>query len=225
MLQKKASGVRTALLYWEDPYVKSFKARVVRVEGNRVALDRSCFYPRGGGQVGDTGFIENMKVVDTSKDDEGTVWHVLEKECPFSESQEVSGVLDWDRRYRTMRLHSAAHIVYYMMERVYGLECKPASSGIVDPLKDRSDYLFSQSIDKAKLKELEELSNRFVAENKPITTWTDEKGRRHWLTEGLPEMFCGGTHVKNTSEIGRVAVRRGSKPGAGKERIEITLAE
>ena len=217
--------MKTVPLYWEDPYMKEFKAIVLKVEGNKVALDRSCFYPRGGGQVGDTGFIDNVRVLDTVKDEEGLVWHVLEVEASFHEGQEVSGVIDWDRRYRIMRLHSAAHVVYYMMLQVFGSECKPPTSGIVDHLKDRSDYLFTQSIDKEKLKQVEELANCFIAENKPIKTWTDEKGVRHWLVEGLPEMFCGGTHLKNTSEIGVVRVKRGSKPGAGKERIEITLAE
>lgn len=205
--------------------MKGFKSRVVEVEGNEVALDRSCFYPRGGGQVGDTGFIGDLKVVDTVKDGGGLIWHLLEVEAPFHEGQEVSGVIDWDRRYRIMCLHSAAHIVYHMMARVFGPQCRPASSGIVDHRKDRTDYLFPQGLDREKLKEVEELANNFIAENKPIRTWTDEEGIRHWLTEGLPEMLCGGTHLKNTSEIGPIRVKRGKKPGAGKERIEITLVE
>lgn len=217
--------MKTVPLYWEDPYLKEFKARVVKVEGNRVALDRSCFYPRGGGQVGDTGLVENMKVLDTVKDEEGLVWHVLEGEAPFSEGQEISGTIDWERRFKIMRLHSAAHVVYYMMLKVFGSECRPPTSGIVDDLKDRSDYLFSQGIDKEKLKQVEDLANQFISDGKPIKTWTDEKGTRHWFVKGLPEMFCGGTHLRNTSEIGVVRVKRGSKPGAGKERIEITLAE
>jgi len=217
--------LKTVPLYWEDPYLKEFKARVVKVEGNRVALDRSCFYPRGGGQVGDTGLVENMKVLDTVKDEEGLVWHVLEGEAPFSEGQEISGTIDWERRFKIMRLHSAAHVVYYMMLKVFGSECRPPTSGIVDDLKDRSDYLFSQGIDKEKLKQVEDLANQFISDGKPIKTWTDEKGTRHWFVKGLPEMFCGGTHLRNTSEIGVVRVKRGSKPGAGKERIEITLAE
>lgn len=217
--------MKTVPLYWEDPYLKEFKARVVKVEGNRVALDRSCFYPRGGGQVGDTGLVENMKVLDTVKDEEGLVWHVLEGEASFSEGQEISGTIDWERRFKIMRLHSAAHVVYYMMLKVFGSECRPPTSGIVDDLKDRSDYLFSQGIDKEKLKQVEDLANQFISDGKPIKTWTDEKGTRHWFVKGLPEMFCGGTHLRNTSEIGVVRVKRGSKPGAGKERIEITLAE
>lgn len=217
--------MKTIALYWEDPYMREFKAKVVKVEGNKVALDRSCFYPRGGGQVGDTGVIEKVKVVDTVKDEEGTIWHVLETETPFQVGQEVSSVIDWDKRYRTMRLHSAAHIVYYKMLDIFGSQCKPPASGIVDYLKDRSDYLFPEGIDREKLKQVEDLANRFIAENKPIKTWTDEAGIRHWLSEGLPEMHCGGTHVKNTSEIGRIRVERGKKPGAGKERIEIILTE
>jgi len=205
--------------------MKAFKAKVIKIEGNRVALDRSCFFPRGGGQVADTGFIENVKVVDVIKDDEGVVWHVLEAEAPFKDGQEVSGVIDWDKRFRTMRLHSAAHIVYYMMIEVFGSQCSPPSSGIVDHLKDRSDYIFPEGIDKEKLKQVEMMANRFIGRNSPIKTWTDENGVRHWLVEGLPEMRCGGTHVKNTLEIGMIKVERGKKPGAGKERIEITLVD
>jgi len=217
--------LKTLPLYWEDPYMREFKAKVVKVEGNKVALERSCFYPRGGGQVGDTGVIEKAKVVDTVKDEEGTIWHILETETPFHVGQEVSGVIDWDKRYKTMRLHSAAHIVYYKMVDVFGSQCKPPASGIVDSLKDRSDYLFPEGLDREKLKQAETLANGFIAENIPIKTWTDEEGIRHWLSEGLPEMHCGGTHVKNTSEIGHVRVERGKKPGAGKERIEIILTE
>jgi Ser-tRNA(Ala) deacylase AlaX len=210
----------TRKLYWEDPYTKEFDARVVSVDENKVVLDQTAFYPRGGGQVGDTGEISDIRVLDTIKEDERIV-HVLESKPNFSLGSSVHGKIDWERRHKIMRLHSAAHIVYYFMKEVYpGAEI--ASSGIVDDKKVREDYLI-EPFYRENLKLVENKANEFIQQGKDIKTWVDENGRRHWLVEGLPEMFCAGTHVKNTKEIGRISVRRGSKPGKGKERIEISL--
>jgi Ser-tRNA(Ala) deacylase AlaX len=213
----------TRKLFWEDPYQKEFDAKVLEINGNQVVLDQTCFYPMGGGQVGDTGEINGIKVVDTKKDEEEKIFHFLEREPDFKVGDVVHGKIDWERRHKIMRLHSAAHIVYNFMIQVYGDSCKPLTSGIVDENKDRLDYSFPQPIDREKLKIVEQKANEFIEMGSEVKWWTDEDGRRHWLTEGMPEMFCGGTHVKNTKEIGRIAVRRGSKPGAGKERIETIL--
>jgi len=213
----------TRKLFWEDPYQKEFDAKVLRIDGNNVILDQTCFYPRGGGQVGDIGEIKEIRVIDTIKDEEENVIHILEKEPSFKIGDIVHGKIDWERRYKIMRLHSAAHIVYYIMVELFGEGCKPSTSGIVDDSKDRADYSFEQSIDREKLKIVEQKANEFIISEKEIKWWTDENGRRHWLVEGMPEMFCGGTHVSNTKEIGRIVVKRGSKPGTGKERIETLL--
>jgi len=213
----------TKKLFWEDPYQKEFDAKVLEINGNQVVLDQTCFYARGGGQLGDTGEINGIRVVDTIKDEEEKIFHVLEKEPDFKVGDTVHGRIDWERRHKIMRLHSAAHIVYHFMVTVYGESCKSLTSGIVDENKDRLDYSFEQSIDKEKLNVVNQKSNEFIEMEKEIKWWTDENGRRHWLVEGMPEMFCGGTHVKNTKEIGKILVKRGSKPGAGKERIETLL--
>jgi alanyl-tRNA synthetase len=111
------------------------------------------------------------------------------------------------------------------MQEVFGKEVKPASSGLVDEEKDRTDYLFETSLDQNKLKECERRVNEIIKEAHDVKTWNDpsQGGKRMWKLEPYPIMMCGGTHVKNTKEIGEVAISRGKKPGRGKERIDIAL--
>lgn len=216
----------TILLFRQDAYMKEFDATVVRCKENTLVLDRTCFFPRGGGQVGDTGEIAGVRVVDTQKGGDDEVIHVLDRVVQFTVGQHVHGIIDWGRRYRIMRLHSAAHLVYFSMREVFGDSCRPASSGLLDEVKDRSDYLFDPPLDREKLGEVEARVNQLVAAGLPIAHAAEKNDgeRLMWRVEPFEAMACGGTHVRNTSEIGRVAVRRGSKPGKGKERIEVTLA-
>jgi alanyl-tRNA synthetase len=212
-------------LYRLDPYMREFDATVTRIGENYVTLDRTCFYPQGGGQAGDTGQILGTRVLNTIIE-EGEIRHVTGEKPPFKPGQLIHGELDWERRLRIMRLHSASHLVYYAMQEVFGSACKPASSGMLDEAKDRSDYLFNEPLDKAKLATVEERVNHLVADSLPITHATAEEsgGRLMWRIEPFPPMACGGTHVKNTAEIGRIVLKRGSKPGRGRERVELTLA-
>jgi alanyl-tRNA synthetase len=216
---------QTKRSYWVDPYRREFDARVVNIVGNEVVLDQTCFYPRGGGQVSDTGVIDSIRVTEVLDRDDGTIAHILEKPLPSRIGDFVHGKIDWEKRYRTMRLHSASHILYYVMQQVFGGEVKPASSGLVDEKKDRTDYLFDTSLDREKLRETEQKINEITREEREIKTWNDvsQGGKRMWKLEPFPVMMCGGTHVRNTKEIGEIEVSRGKKPGRGKERIEITL--
>jgi len=202
-----------------------FDAAVTRAEDNFVVLDGTCFFPQGGGQAGDTGEISGSKIVDTLSDGE-EVRHITEGAAPFKPGQLVHGAIDWQRRYRIMRLHSASHLVYYVMQEVFGDSCRPASSGMLDDVKDRSDYLFDEPLDRGRLALVEDRVNHLIANGLPITHSLEpgSKERLLWRVAPFPAMACGGTHVRNTAEIGRVSLRRGSKPGRGRERIELTLA-
>lgn len=217
----------TKRLYWENPYRREFEARVVALDGNEVILDETCFYPRGGGQVSDTGVIDSVRVIDVVDNEEGRISHVLEKPLSKMVGDKIHAEIDWEKRHRTMRLHSASHILYYVMQEVFGGEVKPASSGLVDEKKDRTDYLFETSLDQKKLKETEGKVNEIIRAAHEIKTWNEpsQNGKRMWKLDPFPVMMCGGTHVKNTKEIGQVEVSRGKKPGRGKERIEITFEE
>jgi Ser-tRNA(Ala) deacylase AlaX len=204
--------------------MKDFEARVVSVNGKEVALDRTCFFPQGGGQVGDTGFLNDVRVVDTRKDAEYNITHFLENAAQFKAGDVARGGIDWEKRYRTMRLHSAAHVVYYLMIDVFGEGCRLASSGIVNEKKDITDYL-TESFDRERLAVVESRANELIKKGGEIRTWSDESksNYRYWEVDGFPKMPCGGTHPKRLEEIGEIIVVRGKKPGAGKERVEITL--
>jgi len=226
----------TKKLFYEDPYQKEFEAKVIEIQDTKVVLDRTCFYPEGGGQVGDSGEINGIKVINTIKEGAeivkvngqeissgGKVFHVLEFTPNFSSGDTVKSSIDWDRRYRTMKLHSASHIMEYFLFQIFG-EMERLGTN-VDNKKDRSDYGSQEKLNPEKLVEVEKLCNDFISKSKEIRTYpsTSNENIRVWECDNI-KMFCGGTHVKNTSEIGKIRLKRENK-GAGKERVETYLVE
>jgi len=211
----------TKKLFNDDPYLTSFKGQVVRVDGNIVELDQTAFYPEGGGQVGDTGVIGGVRVVDTRKDN-GTIRHILEAPPVFGVGDEVEGEIDWDRRYLIMRLHSAAHIMEHFFWQSIGMIDRVGSR--VDEKKDRADYAYEGRLPAEGLAKAQEDTNAFISEGHEITISPDPERPeiRIWRC-GPVEMPCGGTHVRNTSEIGAVKLKR-KNPGKGVERVETSLA-
>jgi len=212
----------TEKLYNEDPYMRRFEATVVSIDGNEVALDRTAFYPEGGGQVGDTGLIGGVRVADTQIRD-GRVVHVLEAPPGFGAGDAVQGEIDWERRHRIMRLHSAAHIMEHFLHRELGEIARLGSR--VDDEKDRADYAYEGRLPADALMRVEEAANRLIAEDREIAIRLDPRrpGIRIWSCGGI-EMPCGGTHVRGTGEIGAIRLRR-RNPGRGVERVETALAE
>jgi alanyl-tRNA synthetase len=212
----------TLRLYYEDPYMREFEAVVLAIEGEGVILDQTAFYPEGGGQASDTGTISGVRVINTILD-QGRIIHLLEKTPPFLIGDTVQGTLDWDRRYSIMKLHSAAHIVEYFLFQRLGPLRRLGSH--VDERKDRADYAYEGRLPPEALKWVEARVNNFIVEGHPIdiTLDPDRPGWRIWRC-GPMEMYCGGTHVRNTREIGRIRLRR-RNPGRGIERVETLLAE
>jgi alanyl-tRNA synthetase len=211
----------TIKLYDEDPYLIKFKARVVSMDENSVELNRTAFYPEGGGQIGDTGSLGGLTVVDTQIEGD-TIIHMLESSPTFSVGDEVDGEVDWERRYRIMKLHSAAHIMeYFLWERLGEFE---RLGSRVDESKDRADYAYEGRLPSEGLKKAEEDTNRFLEGGHEIGILSDPErpGIRIWSC-GPIEMPCGGTHVRNTEEIGAVRLKR-KNPGRGVERVETSLA-
>ncbi|MEM3427389.1 MAG: alanyl-tRNA editing protein [Nitrososphaerales archaeon] len=213
--------MRTARLYWIDPYISDFNAKVEYINGKEVVLDGTYFYPQGGGQIYDTGTISEIRVVKVRREGD-LIIHTLESEPNFQVGSVVECKVDWSRRYKIMKLHSSAHLLYYAMQEEFGEECRPASPGLTDDVKSREDYIFKEKIDLQRLRRVEEKVNALIAANLNIHTWSEGE-TRYWKIEPYPPMLCGGTHPKKTGEIGAVKVSRGKKPGAGKERIEVTL--
>jgi len=208
----------TTRLYDQDHYLAEFDARVSEIDGLNVVLDQTAFYAQSGGQAGDRGTINGEEVVDT-RIIEGEHVHVMSEEPRFSVGDDTHGVIDWDRRYRIMKIHSASHIMEHFFFKNFGALERLGSN--VDEKKDRSDYRTDERLDSEKLKKTEDEINAFLAEGHEITIEVDDDGMRTW-TCGTINDHCGGTHVWNTSEIGLINLKR-KNPGRGKERVETSL--
>ena len=210
----------TTRLYDEDHYLAEFDAKVTEIDGLNVVLDQTAFYALAGGQVGDKGTINGEPVTDTIFID-GKHVHVMAEEPSFSVDDSVHGAIYWDRRYSTMKIHSASHVMEHFFYENYGVLERLGSN--VDDKKDRSDYRTDDRLDPEKLKKTEDEINAFLLEGHEITIEVAEDGMRTWRC-GPVEDHCGGTHIRNTSEIGLIKLKR-KNPGRGKERVETSLKE
>jgi alanyl-tRNA synthetase len=207
-------------LYNSDPYLREFEAKVLSIKNNNVELDKTAFYPEGGGQVGDTGLLNDVKVVNIQIIEE-RIYHMMDTIPTFSVGNIVKGNLDWERRYKIMKLHSAAHVMEYFLYQELGELDRLGSR--VDDVKDRADYVYEGRLPPEALKKVEEATNQFLVERHKIEILLDpsKPGIRIWRC-GPMEMLCGGTHVLNTREIGSIKLRR-RNPGKGVERVETSL--
>jgi len=234
----------TELLFRDDAYLKTATARVVAVRDDKVELDRTIFYPLGGGQPGDTGFLtrgngDRVAIADTRKGETpGSVAHVIATGSALPEVGEaVSLEIDWERRYALMRLHTALHVMSCVV-------IAPVTGGNIAPDKARLDFDIDITLlDPEKIAQgTNELIARGVATE---TVWiTDEEldarpelvktmsvqpprgaGRIRLLR--IPDIDlqpCGGTHVANIAEIGGIQVLRIRNEGKRNKRVEIALA-
>jgi Ser-tRNA(Ala) deacylase AlaX len=214
----------TMKLFWEDPYLTVCKAKITSIEGNRVKVDRTIFYAFSGGQKSDQGTIAGHKVVSATKlgDKESIIdiEYELESEPRLEIGQEVEMRIDGNRRANLMRLHSVAHIAYFFLVEKFG-KLKVIGSNIAAD-KARVDFLTDHNL--SDLDDIEQRLNAFLKEGHVIKRYQDSSSPDLWWWEcGSWKMPCGGTHVRNTAEIGNVLLKRKTK-GSGKERIEIFLA-
>ncbi|MBL7169853.1 MAG: phenylalanine--tRNA ligase subunit beta [Candidatus Aenigmarchaeota archaeon] len=211
--------IDTERLFYQDPYMKETKAKVTEINGKEVVLDKTLFFAFSGGQASDRGTINEIPVVDAKKENHRIV-HVLENKPNFKIGDTVQLKLDWERRYKLMKLHTAAHIVYYPFTEKLG---RPKIIGSnINPEKARIDFLYDKPISEV-IPEIEKESSQTISQGLEIKTELDKKEvEKRWWRCGKWGMPCGGTHVKNTSEIGKIKLKR-KNIGAGKERVEIYL--
>ena len=235
----------TEPLYHHDSYIREFQAQVVETLDKGVVLDRSAFYPGGGGQPSDTGVLRaadgEYRVSKISRKD-GKEIHEIEGNPPPVGTQ-VTGVIDWNRRYMLMRTHTALHILCGVVWRDYGAQ---VTGGDMQPLKARMDFeLENMSVDFAR--EVEEKINAEVVASRPVTTQNlprDEAMRIPDLIRtkinllppaiqqvrivdvtGLDLQADGGTHVATTNEVGRIRVVGHESKGRINKRLRIEVEE
>ena len=233
----------TEALYHTDAYLKEFDAVVTAIDGNKVALDRTAFYPGGGGQPNDVGMLsagdQTWRVIKVSKQG-ADVWHELDRELPAIGSP-VHGAIDWDRRYKLMRTHTAMHILCGVIFRDYGAS---VTGGNMEPLKGRMDFEF-ETMRQEFVKQIEEKINVEVAQARPTQVKILPRAEAfqipdlirtkiNLLPEGITEVRTveivgldlqadGGTHVANTSEVGHIRVVDYKSKGKSNKRIEVAL--
>jgi misacylated tRNA(Ala) deacylase len=237
----------TELLYQTDSYLREFTATVTAVdaEGSAVALDRTAFYPGGGGQPGDVGTLTaagQAWPVKKVKKQGADVWHLVEGDAP-AVGTTVTGALDWERRYRLMRVHTALHILCGVIWRDYGAS---VTGGNMEPGKARMDFEFER-MQKELVAEIEEKINAEVEAARPvkIAILPREEAfqipdlirtKINLLPEGITEVRTveiegldlqadGGTHVANTSEVGRIKIVDYKSKGRINKRLVIELED
>lgn len=229
----------TRRLFWEDMYLREFDARVVSVDGARVVLDQTAFNPRGGGLVSDVGTIEGKRVAEVVKEGE-EIYHTVEGGAPWHPGQEVHGVLDWERRHRIMRMHTAAHILSAVVNAetgalITGNQISPDDSRVDFNLENF--YREKMSVYVAKV-------NEAAARGLDVTTYFMKREEALAnpgfvkLANAMPPSIevlrivkigdvdtqaDGGVHVKNTREIGTVVGLKTDNKGKSNRRLHFTV--
>ncbi len=206
--------------FWENPYLTQLETRVTSVNGSDVTLAETIFYAFSGGQESDTGSIGGYPVLNARKEGK-EILYILPETHDLQVGQSVIVQIDWERRYRLMRLHFAAEIV---LELVYQHTDSIQKIGAhIAADKARIDFEWTDNIS-ILFPLIQEKSQALIHANHPIhSRFSDEENqRRTWEIEGFAKVACGGTHLRTTGEVDALALKR-KNVGKGKERIEITL--
>jgi misacylated tRNA(Ala) deacylase len=239
----------TELLYQTDSYLKSFDATVEEVdeENHAIVLDRTAFYPGGGGQPYDLGTLTinaTSAPLRRARKIGSRVIHILPTEVPLpAAGSAVHGEIDWERRYALMRTHTAMHILCGVIFRDYGAS---VTGGDMDPLKGRMDFEF-ETMHKDLVQDIERAINAEVANARPIRIdiLPREKAfqipdlirtKINLLPEGIQQVRVveiegldlqadGGTHVGNTSEVGHIRVVDYKSKGKINKRIYVEVVD
>jgi alanyl-tRNA synthetase len=245
-LEMAVAGVaETEPLYYQDQYMKEFEAKVLKVIGNEyVVLDKSCFYPEGGGQPADNGHLifdkSKVDVVDVRKLG-NVILHRVKGAVP-KEGSIVKGVIDWDRRYSLMKNHTATHVINGAARRVLGQHIWQfgTQKGINRSRLDISHY---RRLTLEEIHKIETLANQVVLRNIPMeTSWMPRNdaerlyGFRLYQGGAIPGKkirvvksgdweveACAGTHVSNTSEIGFIKIIHSERVQDGVERLDYSV--
>jgi alanyl-tRNA synthetase len=213
-----SGAAATERLYYTDAYLPEFTARVVDVsaDGARVYLDRTALYPTSGGQQHDLGALAGQAVVDVI--DEGDrIAHVLAAPRSLEVGREVSGKVEWQRRFDHMQQHTGQHLLSAVFEDLFGAKTVSVHFGDATSTLDlETDSMSPQSIEKA-----EKRANLVIAENRGVSVSFEDAATAQGLRKAsertgplrivsiadLDRSACGGTHVRATGEIGGLLIR------------------
>jgi alanyl-tRNA synthetase len=210
----------TQRLYYNDSYLAEFTAKVTAVEGERVYLDRTAFYPTSGGQPHDLGELGGVKVIDVV-DEEQRIAHVLSALPALAPGADVSCRVDWTRRFDFMQQHTGQHLLSAVFEELFGHKTVSVHFGDAYSTLD----LDTESLSAEGALHAERRANDIVLENRPVTMDFEDALNASGLRKAVErtgtirtvsirdvdKSACGGTHVRTTGEIGSVMIRRVEK--------------
>ena len=208
-------------IFWDNPYQTELNTKVKSIDNDIVTLDATIAYAFSGGQQSDDGTINGYKILTAKKVDK-EIYYTIEQPHNLKVGDDVFMKIDWDKRYKIMKLHFAAEIILELVNQNFD---RPEKIGAnITSEKARIDFIWQNNIAEifpileAKAKEL--IDSDMIIES----AFSDpEKEIRYWKIEGFGKVACGGIHIKRTGEIGAIRLKR-DRQGKNKERIEIYLA-
>jgi len=205
--------------FWDDPYLTELEATITSIDGDYVTLDKTIAFAFSGGQESDHGTIGGYEIVQAEKQGKQIIYQL--NEHALAVGNPVLIRIDWDRRYKLMRLHFAAEVVLELITQKFNNPKKIGANISED--KARVDFYWEGNISQTFIFLQDEI-HRLVESNMPIkSTFSDlENEVRYWEIDNFAKVPCGGTHLKQTYEIGELLLKR-NNIGKGKERIEIHL--
>lgn len=230
----------TRKLYWEQPYSSDFTGKVVSLEGQRAELDQTLFYPRGGGVSSDTGVLQNSRVLETTKDGDRII-HTLESPPSFAMGESVTGRIDWERRHRLMRMHTAGHLLSALFYS--GANCLITGNQI-DVDRSRMDFNLEE-FDRSQIEGFVNEANSLIRKDAPVKTYflnreealqvpelvklaqaapPAEAQLRIVEIEGIDKQADGGLHVAHLNEIGQIRMLKLENKGKTNRRLYYELA-
>lgn len=235
----------TKTLYLDDSYLRECDATVLSVSGKEVILDQTIFYPRGGGQPSDTGKLtttggREFRVASVIKKD-GKIIHELETPASFRAGESLKCAIDWERRYRLMRMHTAAHVLSAVMHKELGVLI---TGNQLDLDKTRFDFNL-QEFDRTKFDEVVRKTNGVLLQDIPIRTYLLPREKAMAipgivkLAGALPPSISelriveipgvdiqadAGTHVKSLKEVGQIEILKFENKGKENRRVYFTLS-
>ena len=229
----------TSEIFRDDPYKKECEARILDFGDNWIILDQTVFYAEGGGQLGDTGFIKagkkEIQIENTIKED-NKIKHIFNSEFDFEIGDNVTCIIDWDRRYKLMKMHTSLHLLCSLVNAKvtggsvgdgkgrldFNLDFKPNKDELKDNLNDLIQGNHDITISWISTQELDKNPN-LVKTMSVLPPRTNGSIRMVRIGDNIDYQPCGGTHVKNTSEIGLVEINKVENKGKLNKRVAISL--
>ena len=229
----------TSEIFRDDPYKKECEARILDFGDNWIILDQTVFYAEGGGQLGDTGLIkagqQEIQIENTVKEND-LIKHIFNSKFDFEIGDNVTCIIDWDRRYKLMKMHTSLHLLCSLVNAKvtggsvgdgkgrldFNLDFKPNKEELKDNLNDLIQGNHDITISWISSQELDKNPN-LVKTMSVLPPRTNGSIRMVRIGDNIDYQPCGGTHVKNTSEIGLVEINKVENKGKLNKRVAISL--